>query len=122
MESETESEAEPEAEATRKCREPLQHKAAVEGPHVVSRKRSPMEHSPLAPMKRSRPKQEGRESQPASVLRRTVFTPSPFNLNKIPRLPHDSNVDAVSLRDLIGDPLIRECWIFDFLFDVDWLM
>lgn len=26
------------------------------------------------------------------------------------------------LRDLLGDPMIRECWQFNYLFDVDYLM
>lgn len=58
--------------------------------------------------------------------RRTRLEPelvqSPFSLNKIPNLPDDCNVDTVSLRDLIGDPLINECWFFDYLYDVDWVM
>ncbi|KAL9049825.1 MAG: hypothetical protein Q9162_006999 [Coniocarpon cinnabarinum] len=48
-------------------------------------------------------------------------TPSPFRLNRIQDLPASVNRDTVSLADVIGDPLIRECWIFDYLFDVEWL-
>lgn len=48
--------------------------------------------------------------------------PSPMQLNKIPDLPAASNVDTVSLRDILGDPLISECWIFNYLFDVDFVM
>jgi len=28
----------------------------------------------------------------------------------------------VGLRDILGDPMIRECWQFNYLFDVDFLM
>lgn len=31
-------------------------------------------------------------------------------------------METVQLRDLLGDPMIRECWQFNYLFDVDYLM
>ncbi len=52
----------------------------------------------------------------------TRCIPSPFQLTTIQDLPPASNVDTVSLKDLLGDPLIKECWHFNFLFDVDFLM
>lgn len=33
-----------------------------------------------------------------------------------------NNEDTVRLRDILGDPMIRECWQFNYLFDVDFLM
>ncbi|KAI0478479.1 tyrosyl-DNA phosphodiesterase [Xylariaceae sp. FL0804] len=51
-----------------------------------------------------------------------VLLPSPFRLTTIRDLPPDHNRDAVSLGDLLGDPLIAECWEFNFLHDVDFLM
>ncbi|KAI5293024.1 hypothetical protein KEM52_005884, partial [Ascosphaera acerosa] len=33
-----------------------------------------------------------------------------------------NNVDAVSLHDILGHPLIKECWQFNYCFDVDWLL
>ncbi|KAF7903967.1 hypothetical protein EAF00_001301 [Botryotinia globosa] len=47
---------------------------------------------------------------------------SPFQLTTIRDLPASSNVDAVSLRDILGDPLISECWEFNYLHDLDFLM
>jgi tyrosyl-DNA phosphodiesterase-1 len=47
---------------------------------------------------------------------------SPFQLTWIRDLPESSNVDAVSLRDMLGDPLIKECWEFNYLHDLDFLM
>lgn len=47
---------------------------------------------------------------------------SPFQLTCIRDLPASSNVDAVSLKDLLGDPLIAECWNFNYLHDIDFLM
>jgi tyrosyl-DNA phosphodiesterase 1 len=47
---------------------------------------------------------------------------SPFQLTWIRDLPESSNIDAVSLKDLLGDPLIAECWEFNYLHDLDFLM
>lgn len=52
----------------------------------------------------------------------TRFLPSPIQLTKIEKLSAHQNVDAVSLSDLLGDPLIKECWNFNFLFDLDFVM
>lgn len=47
---------------------------------------------------------------------------SPFQLTTIRDLPDSSNVDTVSLKDILGDPLISECWEFNYLHDLDFLM
>ncbi|KAI9646998.1 hypothetical protein NHQ30_004999 [Ciborinia camelliae] len=47
---------------------------------------------------------------------------SPFQLTSIRDLPTSSNVDAVSLKDILGDPLISECWEFNYLHNLDFLM
>lgn len=47
---------------------------------------------------------------------------SPFQLTWIRDLPESSNANAVSLRDILGDPLISECWEFNYLHDLDFLM
>jgi tyrosyl-DNA phosphodiesterase-1 len=31
-------------------------------------------------------------------------------------------MDAVSLKDILGDPLISECWEFNYLHNLDYLM
>ena len=50
--------------------------------------------------------------------------PSPIQLTHIRDLPDQRgfNDDTVKLRDILGDPMIRECWQFNYLFDVDFLM
>lgn len=48
--------------------------------------------------------------------------PSPIQLNRIQDLPPSSNVDTISLGDILGDPLIKECWLFNYLFDIDFMM
>lgn len=48
--------------------------------------------------------------------------PSPFQLTRITDLPASSNVGAVTLKDVLGDPLIAECWEFNYLHNLDFLM
>ncbi|KAI1335877.1 phospholipase D/nuclease [Xylariaceae sp. FL0016] len=60
-----------------------------------------------------------KNQSPAS---RPILLPSPFRLTTIKGLPPDSNADTVSLSDLLGDPLIAECWEFNYLHDIDFLM
>jgi tyrosyl-DNA phosphodiesterase-1 len=50
------------------------------------------------------------------------FIPSPFHLTRIRDLPDSSNVDTIRLTDILGDPMIRECWQFNYMFDIDFLM
>ena len=47
---------------------------------------------------------------------------SPIQLSYVEGLPISNNVDTVSLKDIVGDPLIKECWAFNYLIDVDYLM
>jgi tyrosyl-DNA phosphodiesterase-1 len=47
---------------------------------------------------------------------------SPFQLTSIQNLPPAANQDAVSLKDLLGDPLIAECWNFNYLHDIPFLL
>lgn len=46
---------------------------------------------------------------------------SPFQLLRAQGLPHHLNQDTVTLQDILGDPLIRECWNFNFLHDIDFI-
>jgi tyrosyl-DNA phosphodiesterase-1 len=48
--------------------------------------------------------------------------PSSVQLTRIEKLPAQQNVDTMGLADLLGDPLIKECWNFNFLFDIDFVM
>ncbi|KAG6058405.1 hypothetical protein E4U32_004625 [Claviceps aff. humidiphila group G2b] len=47
---------------------------------------------------------------------------SPWQLTWIRDLPEELNKDAVTLHDILGDALINECWEFNFLHDIDFLM
>ena len=50
--------------------------------------------------------------------------PSPIQLTHIRDLSDSSgnNNDTIRLRDILGDPMIKECWQFNFCFDVDFIM
>lgn len=50
------------------------------------------------------------------------ITRSPIQLTRIRDLLADKNIDTVRLRDILGDPMIRECWQFNYCFDVDFVM
>ncbi|EUC48660.1 hypothetical protein COCMIDRAFT_86721 [Bipolaris oryzae ATCC 44560] len=52
----------------------------------------------------------------------THFISSPVQLTRIEKLPSEKNVDTVGLADLLGDPMIKECWNFNYLFDLDFVM
>ncbi|KAL4880432.1 tyrosyl-DNA phosphodiesterase-domain-containing protein [Aspergillus karnatakaensis] len=64
------------------------------------------------------------EEKKALLTHQTKLFPSPIQLTHIRDFGASSgnNVDTVRLRDILGDPLIRECWQFNYLFDVDFLM
>ncbi|KPI44002.1 putative tyrosyl-DNA phosphodiesterase [Cyphellophora attinorum] len=71
--------------------------------------------------------QQLNQIQPISSDRSAPATPqrvvaSPFQLTKIRDLPASSNVDTVDLHEILGSPLIKEAWIFNFCFDIDWMM
>ena len=48
--------------------------------------------------------------------------PSPVQLNFIEESPAISNVNTISLGSILGDPMIKECWLFNYLFDMDFVM
>jgi tyrosyl-DNA phosphodiesterase-1 len=64
------------------------------------------------PLRRNR----NQESHVPKVLK------SPFQLTWIQDLPESANVDTITLRDILGDPMIMECWEFNYLHNIDFLM
>lgn len=48
--------------------------------------------------------------------------PSPVQLIPVEDLPNTLNIDTISLKDILGNPLIKECWIFNYCIDVDFIM
>ena len=71
-------------------------------------------------------KKIGGSSSSPIVISDTLISPelisSPVSLTRVDSLSSVNNVDTVTLRDILGDPLIQECWAFNYLFDVDFLM
>ena len=125
------SDSETESEDGRDTRAPKRRKLSTfdlitggEQPRIVPsvRRGDTLQDTPISPPPLRR---EGTYvSRVADDPRRqsTRCIPSPFQLTTIQDLPPASNIDTVSLKDLLGDPLIKECWHFNFLFDVDYLM
>ncbi|KAJ5105604.1 hypothetical protein NUU61_002951 [Penicillium alfredii] len=69
-------------------------------------------------------RQEDAPIAPESSRSKPQLIPSPIQLTHIRDFPAHKgyNVDTVRLRDILGDPMVRECWQFNYLFDVDFLM
>ncbi|OQV07066.1 hypothetical protein CLAIMM_11552 [Cladophialophora immunda] len=86
---------------------------------VNSRSPRPRKHSPKPVRTGSDVRSSVAEAKPASA---TKLLPSPFRLTTIRDLPPSKNVDSISLHDILGNPLIKEAWVFNYCFDVDWLM
>ncbi|CAG8938821.1 unnamed protein product [Penicillium salamii] len=83
----------------------------------LHREISPPARKPSSPT--AAPKQD--PAGPKATKAPKVFN-SPVQLTHIRDLPESSNVDTVRLSDILGDPMIRECWQFNYLFDVDFLL
>ncbi|PNP48743.1 hypothetical protein TGAMA5MH_00197 [Trichoderma gamsii] len=61
-------------------------------------------------------------SPPRKKFRQSNIQKSPWQLTRIRDLPDEVNKDTVSLQDLLSDPLILECWQFNFLHDIPFVM
>lgn len=78
--------------------------------------------SSISPPPLRRGKEKEMEAESKATSSGPEIMKSPFQLTWITDLPESSNIDAVSLKDLLGDPLISECWEFNYLHDLDFLM
>jgi tyrosyl-DNA phosphodiesterase 1 len=61
-------------------------------------------------------------AQASQASRPPAAVSSPFQLTTTQDLPAALNADTVTLKDLLSDPLIAECWEFNYLHDLDFLM
>jgi tyrosyl-DNA phosphodiesterase-1 len=77
---------------------------------------------PEAKNESNEPKTSQTSSKAGSIPAKVID--SPIQLTHVRDLPTSKgyNADTVRLRDILGDPMIRECWQFNYLFDVDFLM
>jgi tyrosyl-DNA phosphodiesterase-1 len=103
----------------------------------LSKRKSPAPNSLIAPtwgfddMAREVPtsasplpeaEQELPQERASTKEENTKYVPSPFQLTHIEDMAPYQNVDAMSLKEILGNPMIKECWNFNFLFDVDFVM
>jgi tyrosyl-DNA phosphodiesterase-1 len=103
-------------------------------PPLPKRKNDPSTHALLEPSWSFHdvPKQTAAPAQPANQKdqsstvnkdgQETQYMASPIQLTKITDLAPAENIDVVSLKDILGDPMIRECWNFNYLFDLPFVM
>jgi MATE family multidrug resistance protein len=61
-------------------------------------------------------------SPPRKRFRQVAIQKSPWQLTRIRDLPEEVNKDTITLEDILGDPLICECWQFNFLHDIPFVM
>lgn len=103
---------------------PKRHASSISGRHKTEESRpSSGLNAALPPIvsssnsdNPSKSTKEATESQPKSHI------PSPVQLNFVEELPASSNVDCISFGSILGDPMIKECWLFNYLFDIDFVM
>jgi tyrosyl-DNA phosphodiesterase-1 len=48
--------------------------------------------------------------------------PSPFRLLKIKDLPTNDNMDTVGIQDILGDPMLKQVWLFNYMHNIPWVM
>ncbi|TGZ81505.1 phospholipase D/nuclease [Ascodesmis nigricans] len=58
-------------------------------------------------------------TKPASGIRAWE---SPFKLTHIEGLPDSENAGTVKLEDILGDVMLDEVWIFNYMHDIPWVM
>jgi tyrosyl-DNA phosphodiesterase-1 len=103
-------------------------------PPLSKRKNDPLTHALLepswdfhdVPKQTAAPAQLTNQRDQNSTVNKdgqeTQYMASPVQLTKIRDLAPAKNIDTVSLKDILGDPLIRECWNFNYLFDLHFVM
>ena len=87
---------------------------AKDDSHVTSQAVPPITKHPEPTPKES--------ALPAISENKTRYFPSPIQLTKIRDLPPSHNASTVSLHDLLHDPLLKECWNFNYLFDIEFVL
>lgn len=97
-----------------------------DGPPVAKKRKL---YAPISPPPRREPRAQTNASSEAtnaiaidSLAHQLKVIPSPFQLTAIQDLPPALNVDTVTLKELLRDPLIKECWDFNYLHDIDFLL
>lgn len=82
-----------------------------------------MARRPITPPLVTRAKEEVVSTTASGAVQGAVgYVPSPVRLTRIRDLPDAANVDTISLREILQDPLIKEQWQFNYLLDIDFIM
>lgn len=78
---------------------------------------------PISPPPRSRQPSQHQPTSSTTTSNTKQSIPSPIQLTHIRDLPSaNQNAETIRLPEILGDPLIRECWQFNYLIDVDFVM
>lgn len=103
---------------------PKRHAPSVSGRPIIEENRlSSGVNAAIPPLASSSNSDNASKSiKEATESRSKSHIPSPMKLNFIEELPASSNVECVSLGSILGDPMIRDCWLFNYLFDIDFVM
>ncbi|KAI5817739.1 tyrosyl-DNA phosphodiesterase [Pyronema omphalodes] len=48
--------------------------------------------------------------------------PSPFRLLRVKDLPMSDNKDTVGIKDILGNPMLKEVWLFNYMHNIPWVM
>lgn len=67
-------------------------------------------------------KEDGNANEKKPTLPKGTIIPSPFSLTNIKDLPDRLNVDSVTLKSIICDPMISELWEFNYMHDLNFIM
>lgn len=67
-------------------------------------------------------KEEDNVIEKRSTIPKGTIIPSPFSLTNIKDLPDRLNVDSVTLKSIICDPMISELWEFNYMHDLNFIM
>lgn len=76
----------------------------------------------ISPPRLTRPGVKAKTIIPAPCYESSRPLSSPIQLTSIRDLSAADNADTVTFKDLVGDPLIKECWHFNYLTNVDFVM
>ncbi|KAH7072368.1 tyrosyl-DNA phosphodiesterase 1 [Paraphoma chrysanthemicola] len=68
------------------------------------------------------PEKKQKTSKDVQSNKSRPYMPSPIQLTQIDDMGVHQNINTVSLKDILGDPMIKQCWNFNYLFDVDFVM
>jgi hypothetical protein len=62
------------------------------------------------------------ESSTATADSGAQAWPSPFRLTTIRDLPQSENKDTVGVAEILGDVMLREVWLFNYMHNIHWVM